>query len=149
MRIRRTGIDYVLLARYMADSVAYRSRAFTRLERVGERFNGVQQAFGRMNPKNQRALLVLIGIVVIAVAVTVWWYTHTGNSSSFATVPVQRGNVTASITAAGTIEPLEVVDVGAQVAGQIRAFGTDKAGKPIDYRSIVAAGDVLATIDES
>ena len=133
----------------MANSVAYRSRAFTRLERVGERFSVVQQAFRRMNPKKQRALLVIAGILVILIGLTLWRYAHAGASSSFVMVPVQRGNVTASITAAGTVEPLEVVDVGAQVAGQISTFGTDKSGKPIDYRSIVAAGDVLAKIDES
>src|SRR5215469_10308975 len=133
----------------MANSVAYKSRAFTRLERVGERFSVVRQAFRRMNPKKQRALLVIAGILVILIGLTLWRYAHASGSSSFVMVPVQRGNVTASITAAGTIEPLEVVDVGAQVAGQISTFGTDKSGKPIDYRSVVAAGDVLAKIDDS
>ena len=41
------------------------------------------------------------------------------------------------------------MDVGAQVAGQISVFGTDKSGKPIDYRSVVAAGDVLVKFDDS
>lgn len=131
----------------MADIVAYRSRILQRLEQFGKQLSGIDQAFGRMKPKEQRFLLLGIGIVVLAVAI--WWQTRGGQSSSFVTAIVKRGNVTASITAAGTIEPVEVIDVGAQVAGQISSFGTDKSGKPIDYRSMVAAGDVLAKIDDS
>jgi HlyD family secretion protein len=53
------------------------------------------------------------------------------------------------IGATGTVEPEEVVDVGAQVAGQIRVFGTDKHGKSIDYGSTVEQGAVLAQIDDA
>jgi HlyD family secretion protein len=47
------------------------------------------------------------------------------------------------------VEPEEVVDVGAQVSGQFLEFGKDKAGKPIDYGSIVESGMLLAKIDPS
>src|SRR5207253_1117216 len=48
-------------------------------------------------------------------------------------------------------EPEEVIDVGAQVAGQILGFGPDPRGngKMIDYGSPVEKGTVLARIDES
>ena len=60
---------------------------------------------------------------------------------------VRKGNLTASITAKGTVEPEEVVDVGAQVSGQILEFGIDKNGKLIDYGSIVERNMLLAKID--
>lgn len=41
------------------------------------------------------------------------------------------------------------MDVGAQVAGRINSFGTDKNGKTIDYDSIVEKEMVLARIDDS
>lgn len=68
---------------------------------------------------------------------------------SFTTAVVKRGDVAATIGATGTIEPQEVVDVGAQVAGRIAALGTDKEGKTVDYRSEVEAGALLAKIDDS
>lgn len=101
-----------------------------------------------MNPRKMRIILVAILILVVGL-VTFWWQAHANSQSSFVTAAIKRGSVTSTIGAAGTIEPVEVVDVGAQVAGQISAFGTDKSGKPIDYRSAVAAGDVLAKIDDS
>ena len=38
---------------------------------------------------------------------------------SYTTVPVVRGDLAETIAATGTVEPEEVVDVGAQVAGQV------------------------------
>jgi HlyD family secretion protein len=98
-----------------------------------------------------RPQLALIALVVVLVAAAGWWFwswDHQGNGS-FRTVPVTRGNLQASISATGTVEPEEVVDVGAQVAGKIVSFGKDKNGKAVDYGSVVEAGTVLARIDDS
>lgn len=51
------------------------------------------------------------------------------------------------IVATGTVEPEQVFSVHSQVTGAIIAFGTDAAGKPIDYGSAVEAGTILAQID--
>ena len=67
----------------------------------------------------------------------------------FRTADISRGNLFVAISATGTVEPEEVIDVGAQIAGQILAFGKDKSGKPVDYGSEIEAGSVLAQIDES
>src|SRR5215471_21206996 len=64
------------------------------------------------------------------------------------TAPVQRRNLEATISATGTVEPEDVVDIGAQVAGLIKAFGKDKNGKNIDWGSSVEQGTVLAQIDD-
>jgi HlyD family secretion protein len=92
--------------------------------------------------------------VVLAIVLTgggAWWWLakRTSATAQFGTAPVKKGDVVANISATGTIEPEEVVDVGAQVAGQIISFGKDKNGKPIDYGSAVEAGMVLAQIDDS
>ena len=66
-----------------------------------------------------RVFAVTIVVVVLAgVAGTWWWRARTGTPLSFNTATVTRGDVAATIGATGTIEPLEVVDVGAQVAGK-------------------------------
>jgi HlyD family secretion protein len=94
-------------------------------------------------------VLVLILGVLATVAATVWWRAYNRPTLSFTTATVKRGNVVASIGATGTIEPLEVVDVGAQVAGRISAFGKDQDGHPVDYGSLVQEGALLAKIDDS
>ncbi len=83
-------------------------------------------------------------------ATAAWRLEHTKSpEAQWRTVPVKRADVVATISATGTVEPEEVVDVGAQVAGQVSAFGKDKNGKSIDYGSEVEEGTVLAKIDDS
>jgi HlyD family secretion protein len=93
-------------------------------------------------------ILLVIGTLA-AVALIAWWRGRDRPGLLFTTAPVKRGDVAATISATGTIEPVEVVDVGAQVAGRISSFGTDKDGKTVDYRSVVEEGAVLAKIDDS
>jgi HlyD family secretion protein len=69
--------------------------------------------------------------------------------TAYRTAPVKRGDLLISISATGTVEPEEVIDVGAQIAGQIMSFGKDAGGRSVDYGSVVEAGTVLAKIDDS
>ena len=95
--------------------------------------------------------LALLLVVSGVVAVGVLWHMRRSAvpTASFRVAQVKRGDLAAEISATGTVEPEEVVDVGAQVAGQIKTFGADKNGKPIDYGSTVETGTVLAQIDDS
>ncbi len=95
---------------------------------------------------------VLLGVAAAALAVGAgawWWHSRDGARLPLATAAVKRGEVTATISATGTIEPLEVVDVGAQIAGRVAAFGKDRNGKTVDYGSVVEQGALLAKIDDS
>jgi len=95
---------------------------------------------------------LLVGAVVaVIVALAIAWYLQRGDAqtATFRTDQVTRGDLLVSIRATGTVEPEEVVDVGAQVAGQILYFGKDANGKTVDYGSPVEAETVLAKIDDS
>jgi len=84
-------------------------------------------------------------------------YSGKSEQVSFRTGVVQRSDLLQTVEATGTLEPEEVVDVGAQVIGRIKSFGLDPRGetdpkfkgKPVDYRSEVKEGTVLAIIDDS
>jgi HlyD family secretion protein len=93
-------------------------------------------------------------VIIVAASITLligfwWWHSRDKTKLSFTTAIVKRSDVAATISATGTIEPLEVVDVGAQVAGLINVLGKDKAGKTVDYGSEVEEGALLAKIDDS
>jgi HlyD family secretion protein len=101
----------------------------------------------------QRTLrMALVALAVLALGVGVAMWRRGGEQAAAAnlrTVPVKHADLLATIGATGTVEPEEVVDVGAQVAGQINSFGKDASGKTIDYGSVVDEGTVLAQIDDS
>jgi HlyD family secretion protein len=94
---------------------------------------------------------MLIGIIVLAAAGVVVFYIYKNNDKTvfYRTVPITRGDLAATIQSTGTVEPEELVDIGAQVAGKINSFGKDKDGNTIDYGSVVEEGMVLAVIDDS
>jgi HlyD family secretion protein len=94
----------------------------------------------------------LLGAVALAVigGGLAWYRLGRGDSpAGFRTAMLQRGDLRVTISATGTLVPEEVIDVGAQIAGQIVSFGTDANGRAIDYGSTVDAGMVLAQIDDS
>ena len=66
------------------------------------------------------------------------------------TAKIKRGDLSRTISATGKVK-LEQVEVGAQVTGQIRAFGSDpdNSSKPLDCGSRVHEGMVLAEIDQT
>ena len=71
----------------------------------------------------------------------------------FRTVAVKRDNLLSTISSTGTVEPEEVVDVGAQVVGIIKSLGIDPGDpakkKTIDYGSVVHKDTVLALVDDA
>ncbi len=104
----------------------------------------------------KRFWIILLLALAAAAALAYYWWTHhaaTGDNS-YQTVAVTRGDVQELILASGTLEPVNSVDVGAQVGGIIKSFGKDTNGNPIDFRSPVK-GDpndlpnstILAIID--
>ncbi|MBN1946923.1 MAG: efflux RND transporter periplasmic adaptor subunit [Bradymonadales bacterium] len=56
------------------------------------------------------------------------------------TTPAQRGTITSSVTATGTLSALVTVDVGSQVSGRIQELYAD-------FNSAVEQGQVLARLD--
>ncbi len=76
---------------------------------------------------------------------------HKEQKSKFRTAIAKKGEISTTIHATGTIEPEEVIDIGAQVAGMIQEFGRDPKNPSgsIDYGSLVEKGTILARIDES
>ena len=63
--------------------------------------------------------------------------------------PVLKTDLCKYIESTGTVEPEELVNVGAQIGGMVIRFGPDTKGKSVDYGSRVKAGGILAQIDDS
>jgi HlyD family secretion protein len=99
-----------------------------------------------------RSLFIFLALFGVGAGGVAWYYYEQGEQpNSFRTVPVERGDMLATISSTATIEPEEVVDVGAQVQGMIKTFGKDPRDKTnsIDYGTPVEEGTVLAQIDDS
>jgi HlyD family secretion protein len=91
--------------------------------------------------KSYGGLVVLL--VVVAAAAGGAWYYFKGQGEKapeITMVRVARGAITQAVTATGDLQPVVIVDIGAQVSGQIKDV-------LVDFNSKVKQGDVLAIID--
>ena len=61
---------------------------------------------------------------------------------NYSTTPVEKQNISTSITATGTIEPVTEVEVGTQVSGIIDRIY-------VDYNSEVHRGQIIAELDKT
>jgi HlyD family secretion protein len=87
---------------------------------------------------------VLVFIVVVAViAGVVWHHVHSQNNApQYETVAVDRNDLTQTVTATGTLNPVTNILVGCQVSGTISKIY-------VDYNSLVKSGELIAELDPS
>lgn len=80
------------------------------------------------------AIIVLVGVV--------WQLFGNGNSQAFRykTADVTRGKLTVIVTATGTLQPVNQVEVGSEISGTIKAV-------LVDFNDRVKQGQVLASMD--
>jgi len=98
-----------------------------------------------MNPKYKKyfknSIIVLVSAIVIFF---VYKYFTTEKTSNIEVqkVKLTKQNVTTSVTATGTVEPVDQVDVGTQVSGIINNIY-------VDYNFQVKKGQLLAELDKT
>lgn len=90
--------------------------------------------------QTRRALLIVLSSLLVGALVA--WPFLTPGREAYDTVPVTRGNIESSVTALGTLQPRQFVDVGAQASGQIRKIHVDVGAE-------VTQGQPLVEIDPS
>lgn len=91
-------------------------------------------------------MLVLLALIAFG---GYYWYSSSSQVHvSFKTGELAKRDIVLNIDATGTLEPEDLVDVGARVSGEIVAFGKDVNDKRVDYASYVKKGEVIAYIDD-
>src|ERR1700682_3740613 len=88
----------------------------------------------------KRPIPLIVSAVVLIVAALLLYRCTSGSSVTFQTAPVTRGPITQAVTATGTLNPVQNVQVGSQVSGNIQKLFAD-------FNSLVKAGQVIAQID--
>src|SRR5881275_2169147 len=89
-----------------------------------------------------KRLLPLLAVAVLAGA-GVWAYLYTqsiGNAPKYRLSQVERGPLTAAVSATGNLNAVITVQVGSQVSGQIKEL-------LVDFNSVVKKGQIIARID--
>ena len=99
----------------------------------------------RRKPKRSALRRAVALLVLAALAGGGWygwrtWYAPDATRERVVTAIVQRGDLEDAVTATGTLQPRDFVDVGTQVSGQLKVLR-------VAIGNTVKAGDLLAEID--
>jgi HlyD family secretion protein len=90
----------------------------------------------------KRFALATAAVLLAAMTAALVWYLATRDNATvqYRTAPITRSDLTVIVTATGTVQPLNQVDVGTEISGTIRTV-------EVDYNDRVKVGQVLARID--
>lgn len=80
--------------------------------------------------------------IALLLMAAIWGGCEKKSEFTYKTVEVVKQDITTSVTATGTIEPVTSVTVGTQVSGIVSKLY-------VDYNSVVKAGDVIAELDRT
>jgi HlyD family secretion protein len=87
-------------------------------------------------------IVAVIAVAAIAILIIFKPFSKSKAAVTFETVKVERGNITNTVTATGTIEAVVSVNVGTQVSGIINKVY-------VDFNDKVKKGQLLAQIDKT
>ena len=87
--------------------------------------------------------LTMMVVLLAAAGSTIWYFKrHDDEGPDYTTEKVERGDLTQTVTATGTLNPVVNVTVGSQVSGRICKLN-------VDFNSVVKSNQVIAEIDPS
>jgi HlyD family secretion protein len=94
-----------------------------------------------MGRKTKLYLLIALAVIIVAVVTIVVVKTKSASKTTqFKTEQCSLGDLTVTVTATGTLQPTNTVEVGSELSGTIKSVN-------VDYNSKVKVGQVLATMD--
>lgn len=89
-----------------------------------------------------KTIAIIAGIILIALVGYSMFSDKSKPEIQAETLKVKKGEVTTMVTATGTVEPLNEVEVGTQVSGEVEKIH-------VDYNSVVKKGQLLAELDKT
>jgi HlyD family secretion protein len=123
-----------------ADNEGIKSVTRHRLETSDD----IKQVLGldQLSAARKWGKVAVVALLVLALTAAVGMYLTSGNGATvqFQTAEVQRGDLTVTVTATGTLQPVNQIDVGTEVSGTIETVS-------VDYNDRVKIGQVLAKLD--
>jgi len=95
----------------------------------------------RLRPLRGRLLWLVVLGCVLGLGVAAWQFTaQRGASQKYRTTPAVQADVTQTVSANGTLNPVVLVNVGTQVSGTVKKLH-------VDFNDRVKAGQVLLELD--
>lgn len=103
----------------------------------------IEAILGKAKPRRnwKWPIIIVTGLLLAAGGLWIWWPgASSERAAQYATEAIDRGDVTVTVTATGSVEPTNTVEISTELSGTVRSVA-------FDFNDVVKAGDVLAQLD--
>jgi HlyD family secretion protein len=101
----------------------------------------ILSASGKTRRRGGRMIWPIVMVLLLVVAVAAYFYmAGNGPRYDYTTLPAKRGDLSVIVTATGSVQPTDQVDISSELSGTVRQVN-------VSYNSAVKAGDILAELD--
>jgi HlyD family secretion protein len=110
---------------------------------MSERRENIEKTLKIGKHRRKIPLWARIGVVAIVGLLALWFFFLRGDQGgglSYQTEPVRRGDLSVTVSATGTVEPTNLVEISSELSGTL-------ASVEVDYNDTVEVGQVLARLD--
>lgn len=108
-----------------------------------DRRSDIEATLAQAGQGRHRGRWAILATIALIAALGAWWWIASSaqrNAVVYRTAEVSRGDLTVNVTATGTIEPTNLVDISSELSGTLIAVH-------VDFNDVVVAGEVLASLD--
>ncbi len=95
-----------------------------------------------MNGSNRKKILGGAAAVIVVALLFLWWRSGAVKAPKYRTEPAEIGSIVQMVSATGTVNPVEQVEIGSQVSGTVAKLNAD-------FNTRVRKGQVLLQIEPS
>jgi HlyD family secretion protein len=103
---------------------------------------GLDQGTGRRRRLKRWIVVILLVVAVVAAVMFIRRDKREAGATQFETEEAKKGNLVVLVTATGTLQPTNEVEVGSEISGIVKSVEAD-------YNDKVKVGQVLAELDTS
>ncbi|HLV51764.1 MAG TPA: biotin/lipoyl-binding protein, partial [Flavobacterium sp.] len=89
-----------------------------------------------------KSAIIAILVLILGFIAYQFFFNKNDSQVTISTTDVVTGEITNEVTATGTVEPVDQVDVGTQVSGLVEKIY-------VDFNSVVKKGQLLAELDKT
>ncbi len=113
------------------------------MKNITKLVSDINRIIGAGNQNNlKRRLFIIVPAIAIILFIIIWAKSGESSLTQYKTEQVQQGDLTVEVTATGTLQPTNEVEVGSELSGIVKSV-------EVDYNSKVKVGQVLARLDTS
>lgn len=109
---------------------------------MSKNIKDINETLGTEHKKDKRKIIIISSVLLVFIVAVFFFFGRNKDNGlpAYTTADVEQGDIIVQVSATGTLEPTNSVEVGTELSGTVKEVYAD-------YNSVVKKGQLLAVID--